>query len=212
MHKDMRLKTYIKRRYADYLLRAGRTPGLRSVRFDRKRDSSGRKGPPVPAGYLVNQASGPEGRYRYGVTRTAHTGCEIIAVYNLLYRCGIRRDYGELVRQFDRRRAGRVLLGLFGTTVCGMRQQLERSGVSVRCIPGDQTEEMDHAGAGILSFWWSESSLRIHTVMIEKDQRSGRVIAYNFEPWSGACRVSDRSVSALVRHRGIRPIAFLAVK
>jgi hypothetical protein len=90
-----------------------------------------------------------------------------------------------------------------------MQKVLQKEGVPVRCLSGDQIEEMDRAHAGILSFWWSESSFHIHSVMIEKDPGSGMITAYNFDPWHGIYQLSDRSVSSMIRHRGIRPIAFL---
>lgn len=207
------MKRYIKKRYSGFMLR-GETDQFVPEQGTAVISDPGRKqGPGVPAdGYLVDQAAGPEGRYRYGITRTAQTGCEIIAVYNLLRKYGKQVAFGELVRRFDRRGGGRVFLGLFGSSVYGMQKQLNRAGLPVKCIPGDQTHEMDRAEAGILTFWWSEKSLRIHTVMIEKTGSGRRVTAYNYMPWKGASRITDSSVSELIKRRRIQPIAFLAVE
>ena len=161
--------------------------------------------------YLTDQAAGTEGKYRYGITKTTDTGCEIIAVYNLLLREGIRCDFRDLIRRFDSGKRGRVLFGLFGTSIRGMQDYLRKAGISVRMIPGSKLSEMDQAEAGILSFWWSESSFRIHTVMIEKNAGGG-ITAYNYDPWHRIYQISARSVSDLIRRQHIRPIAFLAVK
>ena len=109
-------------------------------------------------------------------------------------------------------RGSKVLLGLFGTSIRGMRAVLEREGVPVRILRGSDLKQMDQARAGILTFWWSETSMRIHTVMIEQDARTHRITAYNYDPWHGIYRLKAASVSELVRHRGIRPIAFLEAK
>ena len=208
------LKEQLKKGYTSYMIRTGKAAAAAS-RVPLLRERNRRLNDRLhigSSGYLTDQAAGTEGRYRYGVTKMADTGCEIIAVYNLLVRAGREKEFGKLVGEFESMRGSKVLLGLFGTSIRGMRAVLEREGVPVRILRGSDLKQMDQARAGILTFWWSETSMRIHTVMIEQDARTHRITAYNYDPWHGIYRLKAASVSELVRHRGIRPIAFLEAK
>lgn len=164
-------------------------------------------------GYLIDQAAGTEGTFRYGITRTADTGCEIIAVYNLLLKCGKKPDMQKLLKKFESGSRGRIAYGKLGTSIWGMVSCLKEYGIAVRDVREQEVFDaaLTSSGAGILTFWWSSGSWRIHTVMVEKNPKGKGITVYNYDPWHGRGRVSAPSLDVLIRREGLQPIAFLPV-
>lgn len=126
--------------------------------------------------YLVNgliedQSSLKE--MHLGVSDMAYAGCEVIAVYNVLWLSGQKHDLSELIYRAER--SGALMRkGKWGTNPFSLDKLCPDEGVSLKRIKNLPTE----SGIYILSFW---NSRRIkdglHTVCVQITE--GEIKVYN---------------------------------
>ncbi len=167
--------------------------------------------------YIDDQTSSGIASFRLGALRADRNACEVIALYNALAREGKDPDLGGLMRHFSRLRHGAVLFGLFGVAPWALERYLVRSGVPARLYPyeafrgGGTDALLSRLGCGcaILTFWWSESSWHIHTVMAER--LNDCFVVHNFDPWRGRDTVRVSSLDALAGEYGMDMISLIAV-
>jgi hypothetical protein len=84
---------------------------------------------PLPEGLINGQALGAVSAMKYGRSTVSYSGCECIAVYNMLLLNGIRKPFPEIVRYMERYR---MLLGFWGTDFLALGRCLRHFGLRTR--------------------------------------------------------------------------------
>ncbi len=179
-------------------------------------------------GYIAKQnGGGAADTLRYGIYRMRFNGCEVIAVYNLLYYLGGRRDIREIAEAFERK--GLPLFGSFGTTPEAIREYLDevlreerkydgilaRFKASAVLYPSKDAERYDEileeAGCGILTFWNGERKWSIHTVMLHRLENGG-IRVYN--QYTNVIYNEYASVEHFLRNQGrpYPPVSLIVIE
>ena len=179
-------------------------------------------------GFIGRQNGGGEADLlRYGIYRMRFNGCEVIAVYNLLYYLGGRRDIREIAAAFEKKSP--VLLGSFGTTPDAileylnevLREERKKNGILARfkaeavMYRAEDAERYDEilakAGCGILTFWNGERKWTIHTVMVHTMEKGG-IRVYN--QFSNMLYNEYASVEHLLRNHGrpCPPVSLIVIQ
>ena len=135
--------------------------------------------------YLDHQKTDPLfQKLRYGNTFThAETGCEIMAMYNVLKLTGHSVVYSHLVYQAETFRGAKMLRGRFGTNPYAMDNILRKNGSeTILCLTAKELDRSMAVGAvAILSVWNHQRRIRcgLHTFAVQKNAAGLRW--YNYQ-------------------------------
>ena len=120
-----------------------------SVRKDHKSANIAKlksEGSPLRDGYIENQSAWKG--VAFGKVDMAYSGCEIMAVYNILHALGKETGpelIGELIETFEK--SGAALKGRIGSSPRAIRAHLKKMGINTRLIwkEDDIDESVDKA-------------------------------------------------------------------
>lgn len=130
-------------------------------------------------GYIEDQNNYPD--IKYGKKTISFSGCEIIAVYNVIQEIFTekRYDFAKLIEEFEK--DGCVLSGKFGTAPIAMADFFKRRGYAteVSIKEKDYKQLENDYDSFILTMYNDKHDIRkeIHTVSISKN--GGKYIAHN---------------------------------
>lgn len=132
-------------------------------------------GSPLNDGYIENQYAWKN--IAFGNTNMAASGCEIMAVYNVLKARNMGSGpqlAGELIAAFEKR--GAALKGVIGSSPLSIRAFLKKKGIQTRLIWRDDKINEDVQMA-IVTLYNDKSSLlyQIHTIAFIRDEEKGFV-------------------------------------
>lgn len=128
-------------------------------------------------GLINGQGLGYVSEMRYGLFPMSYNGCEMIAIYNLLFlegRCGC--TLSDICYQMYKPSC--VLCGLFGSDVYVLDRFFNRHGMPVLKTTCRERffEMLEHSRYGIISFWNDNNPLKgVHTVAIERTENGYRI-------------------------------------
>ncbi len=116
----------------------------------------------------------------FGKTTMSVSGCEIMAVYNILLALGMGNGpelLGELIANFEKK--GAALRGAIGTSPLAIRKYLGRKGVKTKLLWKNDDID-DSVQMAIATVYNDKSSLyhQIHTIAFIKDEEHG-FVPYN---------------------------------
>jgi hypothetical protein len=144
-----------------------------SVRKDHKSaniDKLKSEGSPLKDGFIENQSAWKG--VLFGKVDMAYSGCEIMAVYNILHAMGKETGpelVGDLIESFEK--SGAALKGRIGSSPRAIRAHLKRRGIDTRFIwkEDDIDESVDKA---IVTYYNNQKSLyhQIHTVAFIREE------------------------------------------
>ena len=125
---------------------------------------------PLGNGYIENQHAW--NGVLFGKVDMAYSGCEIMAVYNILHAMGKETGpelVGDLIEGFEK--SGAALKGRIGSSPRAIRAHLKRRGIDTRFIwkEDDIDESVDKA---IVTYYNNQKSLyhQIHTVAFIREE------------------------------------------
>lgn len=133
---------------------------------------------PLKNKYIDNQREWKN--IAFGKTSMSVSGCEIMAVYNILTALGIGTGpelLGELIANFEKK--GAALRGAIGTSPLALRKYLGKKGVRTRLLWKNEDID-DRVQMAIATVYNDKSSLfhQIHTIAFIKDEQNG-FVPYN---------------------------------
>lgn len=133
----------------------------------------------LPDGYINGQGRGNVSKMKYGLFPMSFNGCEVIAVYNLMYSIGRKAELRDVAKEIYPYAS--VLMGLFGSAPKKLKRYLDEHGIKYRRSTDFDGFEKDFAcsESALVSFWakLKNGFYGIHTVFIRND--SGTVRVYN---------------------------------
>ena len=150
---------------------------------------------------ICNQQREPAGELRYGLRRSADTGCGWIAAWNALRLLGKRGDKRELIRCFERQLP--LIHGNAGTTFWGPAVFFRQHGFSVEMeLRRDRFDALaDRARVCILFFRWRRGiRMGAHFVALHKTDRG--FVGYNTYKQSEGPDLYGPSLEAFLQQRG----------
>ena len=129
---------------------------------------------PYKSGYIENQSEWKD--VKFGRSTMAFSGCEIMAVYNVLYdlkkesRTGL---IGDLIEEFER--SGASLKGVIGSSPLAIRRHLLKHGVKCRIVWKEENIDPD-CELAIATVYNDRKTLysQIHTITFTKDENGFR--------------------------------------
>ena len=124
--------------------------------------------------YILRQKDKIFEKYKYGYSHVKRSGCEAIAVYNVLHHFGRDVSFEDVVYEFQANGTF-VLGGFFGANSFSIGRILDVYSLKYEEIG---LEEMTANGMYVLSFWWPDQ-LIIHTAAVENV--NGEYTIYNYD-------------------------------
>ena len=129
---------------------------------------------PYKQGYIENQSEWKD--IRFGRSTMAFSGCEIMAVYNVLYALDKGRGtklIGELIEEFEK--SGAALKGVIGSSPKSIRRHLLKRGIDCSIVWKEQDLDPD-CKLAIATVYNDKKSLysQIHTITFTKDENGFR--------------------------------------
>jgi len=129
---------------------------------------------PYKQGYIENQSEWKD--IRFGRSTMAFSGCEIMAVYNVLYALDKGRGtklIGELIEEFEK--SGAALKGVIGSSPKAIRRHLLKRGIDCSIVWKEEDIDPDFKLA-IATVYNDKKSLysQIHTITFTKDENGFR--------------------------------------
>lgn len=110
------------------------------------------------------------GYLRFGKTTMAYAGCEILAVYNVLYSLGTKANLADLIHTFEH--DGMVLSGRFGTAPKAISDFFNKRGYTVKMSQKEKDFEAiaSQSKNMILTMYNNRFNImdEVHTVCITK--------------------------------------------
>ena len=163
--------------------------------------------------YLCRQNSGtPADRLRFGLSSFARSGCEVMALCNVLIKMNVGFDIAEVIRSLER--GGASLAGLLGTAPAAIARVLEERGLDAGFFGRNYAKDYDRLAqsceACVFTFWWGGRSLVIHTVMLEKQKDGSGITAVNL--FKNEDSTDFYSIESMIRSLGLEPLSLITVK
>ena len=129
---------------------------------------------PYKQGYIENQSEWKD--IRFGRSTMAFSGCEIMAVYNVLYALDKGRGaklIGELIEEFEK--SGAALKGVIGSSPKSIRRHLLKRGIDCSIVWKEEDIDPD-CKLAIATVYNDKKSLysQIHTITFTKDENGFR--------------------------------------
>lgn len=129
---------------------------------------------PYKQGYIENQSEWKN--IRFGRSTMAFSGCEIMAVYNVLYALDKGRGtklIGELIEEFEK--SGAALKGVIGSSPKSIRRHLLKRGIDCSIVWKEEDIDPD-CKLAIATVYNDKKSLysQIHTITFTKDENGFR--------------------------------------
>jgi len=132
------------------------------------------KDSPLKEGYIENQEEWKT--VKFGKATMAFSGCEIMAVYNVLYALG--KGSGtelvcDLIEEFEK--SGAALLGMIGSSPSSIRRQLKKRGIRSRVVWKEENIDED-ADIAVVTVYNNKKTLysQIHTITFVREQEGFR--------------------------------------
>ncbi len=129
---------------------------------------------PYKQGYIENQSEWKD--IKFGRSTMAFSGCEIMAVYNVLYALDRGRGaklIGELIEEFEK--SGAALKGVIGSSPKSIRRHLLKRGIDCSIVWKEEDIDPD-CKLAIATVYNDKKSLysQIHTITFTKDENGFR--------------------------------------
>ena len=150
---------------------------------------------------ICNQRNRPDGELRYGLRRSADTGCGWIATFNALQILGKRADKRELIRYYERQLP--LIHGNAGTSFWGPAVFFRQHGFLVEmAFRRDRFDALaDRARVCILFYRWREGlRMGAHFVALHKTDRG--FVGYNTYKNSAGPDLYGPSLEEFLKQRG----------
>lgn len=131
----------------------------------------------IPDGTVNGQGVGPVSTMRYGFFPMSFNGCEMIAIYNLLYLEKIGKpNLADICLEMYPRSS--VLWGLFGSNPYLLHRYFDKRKMPIlRYLRRDRFfDKLQDSKYGVISFWNAKHPFKgIHTVTVERIENGYRI-------------------------------------
>lgn len=131
----------------------------------------------IPEGTVNGQGVGPVSEMRYGYFPMSFNGCEMIAIYNLLFLEKLEKpDLAKICLEMYPKSS--VLWGLFGSNPYRLHHYFDKRNIPIlRFFLRDRFfQKLDEKRYGVISFWNAKHPFKgIHTVCVERTEDGYRV-------------------------------------
>ncbi len=133
---------------------------------------------PLPTVPVNGQALGAVSGVKFGVGTLAKRGCGVLAVFNALTLCGVRKSLADVTYQMERYR---VLGGLFGVNFFALGRALRCFGVQTKRIRSLQaaTDFLRNDQVMLMAYWTKKPFLSSAHIICVCGTPDGTVRAYN---------------------------------
>ena len=161
-------------------------------------------------GMICNQRDMPQGGLRYGLRRSADTGCGWIATYNALRLLGRRVEKEELIRYYERQLP--LIHGNAGTSFWGPAVFFRQHGFSVELeLRRSRFDALaGQARVCVLFYRWRKGvRLGAHFVALHKTDRG--FVGYNTYKNSTGPDLYGPSLDAFLKQRGYFGCVLMAI-
>ena len=152
-------------------------------------------------GYINGQAVGNVAEMKYGIWRIASNGCELIAIYNVLYAMGKKRDLANIIYDFEIN-GGIWMEGMFGTKPSAVGKYLKGKKLALTTYYATKKIDANTTKGDICVIIYFHTGVMIHTVMTKKNSEDS-IDVYNRYSNSSSVR-SAESVYDLVKTDGYK--------
>ena len=159
---------------------------------------------------ICNQRDMPQGGLRYGLRRSADTGCGWIATYNALRLLGRRVEKEELIRYYERQLP--LIHGNAGTSFWGPAVFFRQHGFSVEMeLRRSRFDALaEQARVCVLFYRWRKGvRLGAHFVALHKTDRG--FVGYNTYKNSTGPDLYGPSLEAFLKQRGYFGCVLMAI-
>ena len=150
---------------------------------------------------ICNQQTLPEGELRYGLRRSADTGCGWIATYNALLILGKQVDKEALIRYYERQLP--LIHGNTGTSFWGPAVFFKQQGFTVKTtMRRNQFDALaEQARVCVLFYRWRRGiRMGAHFVALHKTDRG--FVGYNTYKNSNGPDLYGPSLESFLKQRG----------
>ena len=160
---------------------------------------------------ICNQRALPDGGLRYGLRRSADTGCGWIATYNALRILGKRAEKGSLIRYYERQLP--VIHGNAGTSFWGPAVFFRQHGFSVTMeLRRDRFDALAAENRVCVLFYRWHKGVRMgaHFVALHKTDRG--FVGYNTYKNSTGPDLYGPSMEKFLKQRGYFGCVLMGIK
>lgn len=145
----------------------------KSIRSEHRRNNEAalaNEGSPLRGGFIENQREWKN--IRFGKADMAFSGCEVMALYNVLYALGIGSGaafISDLIEEFEK--SGAALGGRIGSSPASIRRHLKKHGINSRIV-WKEDNIPDDTDIAIVTVYNNKKTLysQIHTITFTREE------------------------------------------
>jgi hypothetical protein len=129
------------------------------------------------SGYINGQACGNVAKVKYGLYPMSYNGCEIIAVYNLMYHLGMRQELADIAKEIYPYAS--VLCGLFGSRTLKLERFFKEHKLVHTTVRNEEEmfELFKKSDCAVIGLWNRANNpfKGIHTIFVKNIKGKARV-------------------------------------
>ena len=155
----------------------------------------------LEVGYINGQAVGNVAKMKYGILEIASNGCELIAIYNVLYAMGKKRELANIIYDFEMN-GGIWMEGLFGTKPSAVGKYLKGKKLTLTKYYSTKKIDKNTTKGDICVIIYLHTGVMIHTVMTKKISKDSLDVYNRYS--NSSSKQSAESVYDLVKTDGYK--------